>query len=59
MRGAGLQSSAQRDSIWQENADIADAINARDAERAVQLTEQHTTRARSNLLERLGDVLES
>ena len=57
--GAVLQSSTQRDSIWQEHADIADAINARDAERAVQLTEQHTLRARSDLLERLGEVLAS
>lgn len=57
--GAVLQSSAQRDAIWQEHADIADAINARDTERAVQLTEQHTTRARGNLLERLGEVLAS
>ena len=56
--GAVLQSSAQRESIWDEHAAIADAINACDEARAVELTEEHTVRARRNLLQRLGEVLD-
>lgn len=56
--GAVLQSSAQRDSIWQEHEAIADAINAGDEARAVELTNLHAERARSNLLQRLGEVLD-
>jgi DNA-binding GntR family transcriptional regulator len=56
--GAVLQSSTQRDSIWQEHEAIADAINAGDEARAVELTNLHAERARSNLLQRLGEVLD-
>ncbi|SRR5258706_660189 len=55
--GAVLQSSGQRDSIWDEHAAIAEAIGAGDAPRAVELIELHTTHARSNLVARLGEVL--
>lgn len=56
--GAVLQSSAQRESIWDEHAAIADAINACDEARAVELTERHTVLARRNLLQRLGEVMD-
>ncbi|SSW67859.1 GntR family transcriptional regulator [Achromobacter agilis] len=56
--GAVLQSSEQRESIWQEHAAIADAINAGDEARAVALSDEHAERARRNLVERLGEVLE-
>jgi DNA-binding GntR family transcriptional regulator len=55
--GAVLQSSKQRDSIWDEHAAIAEAIAVGDAKRAVELVELHTNRARSNLIARLGEVL--
>ncbi|MDR8398337.1 GntR family transcriptional regulator [Paraburkholderia sp. USG1] len=55
--GAVLQSSKQRDSIWDEHAAIAEAIAAGHAKRAVELVELHTNRARSNLITRLGEVL--
>ncbi|PLZ01508.1 GntR family transcriptional regulator [Burkholderia sp. WAC0059] len=55
--GAVLQSSKLRDSIWDEHAAIAQAIAAGNVGQAVELTELHTDRARSNLVARLGDVL--
>ena len=55
--GAVLQSSAQRESIWDEHAAIAEAIAAGDARRAAELTDLHTSRARENLVRRLGEVL--
>ncbi|MDN7183233.1 GntR family transcriptional regulator [Caballeronia sp. SEWSISQ10-4 2] len=55
--GAVLQSSVQRKSVWDEHAAIADAIAAGDAPRAAELTALHTSRARENLVQRLGEVL--
>ncbi|MFM0221886.1 GntR family transcriptional regulator [Paraburkholderia dipogonis] len=55
--GAVLQSSKLRAAIWDEHAAIAQAIAAGDAAQAVELTEQHTSRARANLIERLEHVL--
>jgi DNA-binding GntR family transcriptional regulator len=55
--GAVLQSSVQRKSIWDEHAAIADAIASGDAQRASELTDLHTSRARENLVRRLGEVL--
>ena len=55
--GAVLQSSKLRDAIWDEHAAIAQAIAAGNARQAVEMTELHTSRARSNLVARLGDVL--
>jgi DNA-binding GntR family transcriptional regulator len=55
--GAVLQSSAQRKSIWDEHAAIAEAIAAGDARRAAELTDLHISRARENLVRRLGEVL--
>lgn len=55
--GAVLQSSAQRKSIWDEHAAIAEAIAGGDAHRASELTDLHTSRARENLVRRLGEVL--
>lgn len=55
--GAVLQSSKLRDSIWDEHAAIAQAIAAGNMQQAVEMTELHTNRARSNLVARLNDVL--
>jgi DNA-binding GntR family transcriptional regulator len=55
--GAVLQSSAQRKSIWDEHAAIADAISQGNAPLAMELTDLHTHRARENLVRRLGEVL--
>lgn len=55
--GAVLQSSAQRQSIWDEHEAIANAIAAGDSKRAVELTDSHTSRARINLVKRLSEVL--
>jgi DNA-binding GntR family transcriptional regulator len=57
--GAVLQASTQRASIWDEHQAIADAIAQGDGERASMLTDLHTTRARRNLTERLGELLGS
>jgi DNA-binding GntR family transcriptional regulator len=55
--GAALQSSKQRESIWDEHSAIAKAIGTGDTKRAVELVELHTNRARINLIARLGEVL--
>lgn len=55
--GAVLQSSAQRQSIWDEHEAIANAIAEGDGKRAVELTDLHTSRARVNLVKRLDEVL--
>ena len=55
--GAVLQSSAQRQSIWDEHEAIANAIADGDSKRAVELTDLHTSRARANLVKRLDEVL--
>jgi len=56
--GAVHRWATQRTAIWDEHQAIADAIRAGDAERAVQLTEQHITRARNNLVRQLSEMLE-
>ncbi|TCK39611.1 GntR family transcriptional regulator [Paraburkholderia sp. BL8N3] len=55
--GAVLQVSGQRKWIWDEHAAIAAAIAEGDSKLAMELTDQHTSRARQNLVERLGEVL--
>ena len=55
--GAVLQSSPQRETIWDEHAAIAAAIAAGDAKRATALVEHHGRQASDNLLARLSSVL--
>lgn len=55
--GAVLQSSAQRDTIWDQHEEIAAAISAGDVEAAGSLTDIHTTQARENLIDRVGHLL--
>jgi DNA-binding GntR family transcriptional regulator len=55
--GAVLQASPQRETIWDEHAAIAAAIESGDAKRAAALVEQHGRWASENLLARLSDVL--
>ena len=55
--GAVLQSSPQRESIWDEHAAIAEAIAAGDARQASRLIDHHALRASDNLRTRLADVL--
>ncbi|MFJ4346360.1 GntR family transcriptional regulator [Pseudomonas sp. NPDC089401] len=55
--GAVLQSSGQRDAIWDQHEGIAKAIAAGDVEAAGALTDVHTTQASENLIERLGHLL--
>jgi DNA-binding GntR family transcriptional regulator len=55
--GAVLQSSSQRESIWDEHEEIAVAIAQGDADLAEALSEQHVRRASKHLLRRLNEVL--
>lgn len=55
--GAVHRSSSQRSAIWDEHEAIAEAIGRGDADQAVFLTEQHITRAKTNLVNRLKDKL--
>lgn len=55
--GAVLQSTQQREAIWNEHEAIAQAITAGDVARAGELSDVHTTHARENLIERLGHYL--
>jgi DNA-binding GntR family transcriptional regulator len=55
--GAVLQQSRQREAVWSEHAEIAQAIAAGDADRAASLMENHGRRAAENLAERLPGVL--
>lgn len=55
--GAVLQSSPQREALWDEHAAIADAIAAGDGARAADLIDHHALRASANLRTRLADVL--
>ncbi len=57
--GAVLQSSGQRESIWNEHEAIAKAIASGDAALAARLSEKHAHIARENLTSRLEEVLES
>ena len=54
---AVLQSSPQRDALWDEHARIAAAIAAGDAKRATALAEHHGRQASANLRARLSEVL--
>ena len=54
---AVLQSSRQREPIWDEHAAIADAIRAGDATLATRLIDHHGRQASENLLARFSDVL--
>ena len=56
--GAVLQSSKQRESIWDEHEAIARAIAGGDAGLAAELTEKHAFIARERLIAHLGEVLE-
>ncbi len=55
--GAVLQSSRQRETVWDEHEAIARAIAAGDAERAVKLIDHHSQQASTNLTERLTEQL--
>jgi DNA-binding GntR family transcriptional regulator len=55
--GAVLQASGQRKSIWDEHAAIAAAIAEGDSKLAMELSDQHTQRAREHLVQRIGEVL--
>ncbi|BDT57781.1 transcriptional regulator [Massilia varians] len=55
--GAVLQSAGQRESIWDEHEEIANAIKAGDVSRAVELSDGHAVVARQNLVSRLDEVL--
>jgi len=55
--GAVLQSSGQRESIWDEHEEIAAAIAQGDADLAEELAELHAHRASEHLLRRLNEVL--
>ena len=55
--GAVHRWANQRSAIWEEHQAIADAIGRGDADQAVWLTEQHITRAKTNLVSQLRDKL--
>jgi DNA-binding GntR family transcriptional regulator len=56
--GAVLQSSRQREPIWDEHAAIAAAIAAGDADEAARLIQLHSRGASAHLVARLTHVLE-
>lgn len=56
--GAVHRASSQRSTLWDEHQAIADAIAQGDAERAVLLTELHVQRAKKNIVQRLGEMLD-
>ena len=55
--GAVLQSSPQREALWNEHEAIAKAIAAGDGERAARLIDEHNRQASENLAGRLSHVL--
>jgi DNA-binding GntR family transcriptional regulator len=57
--GAVLQSSRQRESLWDEHEAIAQAIASGDADRAAHLIEQHADEASQQLTARLKHQLAS
>ncbi|MCY7319994.1 MAG: GntR family transcriptional regulator [Ramlibacter sp.] len=57
--GAVLQSSPQRENLWNEHEAIAKAIAAGDGERAAQLIDDHSRQASENLAGRLSHVLKT
>jgi DNA-binding GntR family transcriptional regulator len=57
--GAVLQSSRQRETVWDEHEAIAKAIAAGDGDRAARLIEHHSGSAGENLAQRLSQVLKT
>lgn len=57
--GAVLQSSRQREALWNEHEAIAKAIAAGDGERAARLIDDHSRQASENLAGRLSQVLKT
>ncbi|WP_076997514.1 GntR family transcriptional regulator [Variovorax sp. KK3] len=57
--GAVHRTAKRRATIWDEHQAIADAIAQGDAERAVRLSDQHISRARTNVVAQLGELLGS
>jgi DNA-binding GntR family transcriptional regulator len=57
--GAVLQSAAQREAIWDEHEEIANAIKSGNVSLAVELSDGHAVLARQNLVSRLNEVLSS
>jgi len=55
--GAVLQAEPQRESLWDEHQDIADAIAAGNEQRAAQLSEEHVAQASEALGRRLAQQL--
>lgn len=55
--GAVHRRANHRSAIWDEHQAIAEAIGQGDAGQAVYLTEQHITRAKTNLVNQLKDKL--
>ena len=55
--GAVLESTPQRETLWDEHQRIADAIAAGDADEAARLIDHHSRQASRTLTERLEDVL--
>ena len=55
--GAVLQHAPQRESLWDEHQEIADAIAAGEAERAARLIEEHSQRASEALAHHLNAML--
>jgi DNA-binding GntR family transcriptional regulator len=56
--GAVLQSSKQRETVWDEHEAIGAAIAAGDGDKAARLIEQHSQRASHDLAGRLSQVLQ-
>ena len=57
--GAVLQVSTQRKHLWDEHEAIASAIHAGDSRLAASLAAQHASNARTNVIARLGDMLDA
>ena len=57
--GAVLQSSRQRENLWDEHEAIARAIAGGDGERAAELINDHSRQASENLAGRLSHVLKT
>jgi DNA-binding GntR family transcriptional regulator len=55
--GAVLESTPQRETLWDEHQRIADAIAAGDADEAARLIDHHSRQASRTLTARLEDVL--
>ncbi len=56
--GAVLQSSHQRQTVWDEHEDIANAIAAGDADEAVRLVQEHAQEASAQLTSRLAEHIQ-